>query len=985
MDTTSDQTSNPNDSSRNMASQKSRIKTYDTERSALKYWMNRLQRLCAGPADLEAIREVTGTLGRITQLFFDSRQLRLDSMPEEERDAAMVEFDELVDKLTTIQCQADELLATAETSSSTETTQPPANNNNNHKSNSNRPIPKLLTFDGDILQFKAFWDQFNAAVHRREDLEDVTKFVHLRSCLAGAALHAISGVTTAAENYPAVVQLLHDRFYRVSDVLDAHILQILSIKNEASSEQEGLLTMHDKLNGHLLELKAIGKNLDSAVPGFRMALPHLVSELPKDIQSRWKDQCVKLAEEPTSQIFLDFLAEQARRAVNSKQSTRVGKTSPFPYKDTLRINQRKRPHPQRHTVAALHTSLHPLCPVCKGEHQVTACQQFLNQRRSDRRTMAARLGLCFICLSQSHTSQRCTMKRQGWKTHYLLSTEPAQNSRTSRPTESDNPTTHSEKKTRSESSKETNPRVLLANTRGLTRIRFQTVKAIASGANGQRLTVNCLFDSGAETTLVTEEVAKALNLVGTSETVTVKGIGGIQCAPTVARRVRFCLSPIDTNQSGVSDKLIEALTLPRICDDIHSIPIRCDEWKHLQHLQLPEEEDEKLPIHVLIGVDSYDPVAIETTLGWVFFGPVTPPTTSQNRFNCAQIEDSTEQTLKFWELDSIGVQHLEETTPQDKSDATQLPDNFPLAERRLRAVERSLRKDPVKPREYSSVIEEYLHHGWAEEVTTQSGQPGKIWYLPHHAVYKNTDGQLKCRIVFDGSAKYNGVSLNDYLETGPNLQADLVGILLRFRQYRIAVQADIEKMYLQVGLQTDDRDACRFLWRDCKTDAPPRRYRLTRVCFGLACSPYLAINVLKAHAELNPGGNDQTVKLALSNMYVDDLVLSCDSEAEVRDLIHRVPVFLRKGGFHLKKWACNQAALLDTLPSEDVSKHGERELGKTLGIYWKKNEDVLTFQPPASSTARSHHTKRQMLSLAARVYDPLGYIAPFTGQIKVLF
>ncbi|XP_003370076.1 Pao retrotransposon peptidase superfamily, partial [Trichinella spiralis] len=191
-------------------------------------------------------------------------------------------------------------------------------------------------------------------------------------------------------------------------------------------------------------------------------------------------------------------------------------------------------------------------------------------------------------------------------------------------------------------------------------------------------------------------------------------------------------------------------------------------------------------------------------------------------------------------------------------------------------------------------------------------------------------------------------------------------------------------MYLQVRLRIDDRDACRFLWRDCKTDTPPRRYRLTRVCFGLACSPYLALNVLKAHAELNLGENNQTVKLALSNMYVDDLVVSCDGEAEVRDLIHRVPVFLRKGGFHLKKWTCNQAALLDTLPREEVSEHGERELGKTLGIYWGKDEDILTFQPPANSTSRSHHTKRQMLSLAARIYDPLGYMAPFTGQIKVL-
>ncbi|KRZ02713.1 hypothetical protein T11_3364 [Trichinella zimbabwensis] len=587
-----------------------------------------------------------------------------------------------------------------------------------------------------------------------------------------------------------------------------------------------------------------------------------------------------------------------------------------------------------------------------------------------------------MCLSQGHTSQRCTMKRQGWKTHYLLSTEPAQNRRTSRPKESDNPTTHSGKKTRSESSEKTTHRVLLANTRGPTRIRFQTVKAIASGANGQRLTVNCLFDSGAERQ-TTEEVARASNLVGTSETVTVKGIGGIQCAPTVARRVRFCLSPVDTNQSGVGDKLIEALTLPRICDDIQSVPIRSGDGKHLQHLQIPEEQDEKLPVHVLMGVDAYG-----RFLRWVVFGPVNPPPTSQYRCHCVQIEDNMEHLLKkFWELEAIGIQQQEEKTTQDtvscqfldtlthdgsrysvgllwKPGLVRLPDNYTLAERRLRSVERSLRKDPVKQREYTAVIEEYLQNGWAEEVTTLNEQPGKTWYLPHHAVYKIADGQTKCRVVFDGSAKYAGASLNDHLETGPNLQADLVSILLRFRQYRIAVQVDIEKMYLQVGLRAEERDACHFLWRDCISDAPPRRCRLTRVCFGLACSPYLAIKVLKAHAELNPDDSDETVKLTLANMYVDDLVMSCDKEAQVRDLIRRVPVFLKKGGFHLKKRTSNRVELLDALPEEDVSTNGEKEIGKTLG---------------------SCSTRRQMLSLTARLYDPLGYIAPFIGQKKMLF
>ncbi|KRX79184.1 hypothetical protein T06_10017 [Trichinella sp. T6] len=609
MDPTSDQISSTNDSSRTMTSQRSQTRTYDSQGTALKYWIDQLQELCTGPTDIEAIRQVTGTLRHTTQLFFDSRQRHLDSMPEEERDAAITEFDEVIEKLKTTQRQADELLATAETSSSAEITQPPATKNNDPKINSTMPIPKLPTFDGDILQFKTFWDQFNAAVHRREDLEDVTKFVHLRSCLAGAALHAISGVTTAAENYPAVVQLLHDRFYRVSDILDAHILKIFSVTKEVAKGKEGLLALHDKLNGHLLELRAIGRDFDTTIKGFRTALPQLVAQLPKNIQFRWKDQCGKLTEEPTSQAFLNFLAEQAWCAVDLVQSTQGERISSPTHKQTLSKNRRKRPRPQRQTIGAFYTSLHLICPVCQGKHRVTVCQRFLNQQRSERKATAVRLGLCFICLSQGHTSQRCMMRQRGWRTHHLL-TETAPNRRTSQPKPSDTSTTPPAKKTRSEPSEETSTRVLLANTRGSARIRFQTVKAIATGANGQRLTVNCMFDSGAETTLVTEEVARALNLEETPETVTVKGIGGIQCAPTVARRVRFRLSPVDTNQSGVGDKPIEALTLPRICDDIHSVPVRCDEWKHLQHLQLPEEEDEKLPIHVLIGVDCDQPIPL---------------------------------------------------------------------------------------------------------------------------------------------------------------------------------------------------------------------------------------------------------------------------------------------------------------------------------------------------------------------------------------
>ncbi|KRY02980.1 hypothetical protein T03_2118, partial [Trichinella britovi] len=48
-----------------------------------------------------------------------------------------------------------------------------------------KPVP-LPKFDGNILEFKSFWDQFEVNIDRREDIGAITKFLHLRSCLSGS-------------------------------------------------------------------------------------------------------------------------------------------------------------------------------------------------------------------------------------------------------------------------------------------------------------------------------------------------------------------------------------------------------------------------------------------------------------------------------------------------------------------------------------------------------------------------------------------------------------------------------------------------------------------------------------------------------------------------------------------------------------------------------------------------------------------------------
>ena len=57
-------------------------------------------------------------------------------------------------------------------------------------------------------------------------------------------------------------------------------------------------------------------------------------------------------------------------------------------------------------------------------------------------------------------------------------------------------------------------------------------------------------------------------------------------------------------------------------------------------------------------------------------------------------------------------------------------------------------------------------------------------------------------------------SLNGCLYRGPLLLPDLCGILFRLQLHPIVLLADIEKAFLQMGIQEPDRNVTQFLWFD---------------------------------------------------------------------------------------------------------------------------------------------------------------------------
>ena len=135
--------------------------------------------------------------------------------------------------------------------------------------------------------------------------------------------------------------------------------------------------------------------------------------------------------------------------------------------------------------------------------------------------------------------------------------------------------------------------------------------------------------------------------------------------------------------------------------------------------------------------------------------------------------------------------------------------------------------------------------GMIKEVSKCEKREGPTFYLPHRPVVQEDSIATKARQVFDASAKgYNGVSLNDCLETGPNLMPNLLGLLTRFRRWKAAVTADVSKAFLQIRVHEANQNVLRFLW---ELDGQVREMVFDRVPFGTKANPFLLNATIKHH------------------------------------------------------------------------------------------------------------------------------------------
>ena len=212
-----------------------------------------------------------------------------------------------------------------------------------------------------------------------------------------------------------------------------------------------------------------------------------------------------------------------------------------------------------------------------------------------------------------------------------------------------------------------------------------------------------------------------------------------------------------------------------------------------------------------------------------------------------------------------------------------------------------------------------------------------------------------------------------------------------------------------VSVDEADRDVLRFIWVEDTTKDPPdlRVYRFTRVVFGVSSSPFLLNATIRFHLEKYLETSEGLVRHLLRSTYVDDIISGGPTEDEAFNLYTASKKIFREGGFNLRKFLTNSKHLQEKInlqegpnpdhsPLQDeptfsettlgISQSPKREEHKVLGVPWNPESDQLIFGVThlAQIALDLHPTKRNLVSLIGRFYDPLGFLSPVIIRFKIL-
>lgn len=882
----------------------------------------------------------------------------------------------------------------------------------------NLPKITLPAFNGKYDEWTTFIDLFTALVDQNQQITSAQKFMYLKSHVKNEPLTLINELPLTNENYQVALDLLKKRYDNKLVIINSHIKGLLDTPSVANGSANHLRNFLSQIRQHLNSLRALNLPIDQ----WDLLLIYVLSR-KLDFRTHQAFELERNSTELPKLIdFLTFLEKRcfALENVSTPDSKIKPRVTHFTNSPSSQSTNTKK------------------CIFCKLEnHSIYTCSKFKECSDVQRKQFVQSNKLCFNCLGTRHNVAQCTSVgcRICFKKHHTLlhRNTPSYTNETSK----DERVNSQVENTLSPNNSSTvlqqiNPQLepntiqypTLVTNRERSQIVLATAQVTLITERGAKIQARALLDSASQTTFITLELFKRLNVNGYRKIINIQGISSNMTQTNCMVDVKI-ESHIDKSfKVNASCAVLNKITCPLPHSPIDTQKLEIPPGVNLADpsFHVPSKID------MLIGADLFFdlivpglirlgpnlPTLQNSYLGWIVAGPIPNQNCCLNVSLFTQADNVNELIPRFWQLEELSTTQF--LSPEDKiceqkylstvkrtgsgafqvnlplreeNDYLKLGNSYSSAARRFLSLEKRLSKEKELFAQYKRFIDEYVELGHARYVPlipTQLAFEHK-YFLPHHCVFRESSSTTKIRVVFDASMKSSsGLSLNDIMLKGFPVQPELFDILCRFRTYKYVITTDIEKMYRQVKINPDQHFLQNILWRD-NPDASLKCIQLQTVTYGTNSAPFLATRCLVNLAEQEKINYPLASEAILTQCYVDDILAGGNSIDESLQLVNQLTTMLNSAGFHLHKWCSNEISILSSIPADrrevKMNINDDTHSNKVLGLFWNPHSDTFRISIP-SLTTHDVLTKRHVLSRISQMFDPLGFVGPIIAVAKML-